>query len=100
MTKQIEKSEWQERLQTFTSGNRGRKAAIAAEGMTLVENNPFVTVVYDPVGKGNDLVISVENFTHAVSAPTELYIEENDKGIVTSLKVVDQNGKFTFLRFY
>jgi hypothetical protein len=32
--KQISKADWQERLQTFTSGNRGRIAAIAAGGMT------------------------------------------------------------------
>ncbi len=98
--KQIQKSEWQERLQTFTSGNRGRKAAIAAEGMTLVENKPFENVFYDPVGKGNELVISVEDFTHTVAAPTELYVEESEKGVVTSLEVVDQNGQSCFLRFY
>jgi len=92
MTKQIEKSEWQERLQTFTSGNRGRRAAIATEGMTLVEKTPFVTLIYDPVKKGNDLVISVENFTHTVAVPTELYFEENNEGVVTSLEVVDQNS--------
>ena len=100
MRKQMEKSEWQERLQTFTSGNRGRRAAIAAEGMTLVEDKSFETVIYDPVKKGNDLVISVEDFTHTVDAPTELYVEENEEGVVTSLEVVDQNGKSSFLRFY
>lgn len=98
--KQIKASEWQERLQTFTSGNRGRRAAIAVEGMTLVENKPFERVVYDPVGKGNDLVISVEDFSHTVSAPAEMYMEENDKGVVTSLDVIDQNGQSSFLRFY
>ena len=70
--KQIQQSEWQERLQTFTSGNRGRRAAIATEGMTLVEEKPFETVICDPVKKGNDVVISVEDFTHTVAAPTEL----------------------------
>ena len=68
--------------------------------MTLVENKPFETVNYDPVKKGNDLVISVENFTHTVAAPTELYIEENEEGVVTSLEVVDQNGQSCYLRFY
>jgi hypothetical protein len=51
--KQIESSEWQERLQTFTSGNKNRTAAIAAEGMTVVENTPLVSVDFDPPGKGN-----------------------------------------------
>jgi hypothetical protein len=53
--KQIESSEWQERLQTFTSGNKNRTAAIAAEGMTVVENTPLVSVDFDPPGKGNVL---------------------------------------------
>jgi hypothetical protein len=32
--KKIESLDWQDRLQSLTSGNRGRTAAIAAEGMT------------------------------------------------------------------
>jgi hypothetical protein len=48
---QVENEQWQEKLQAFTSTNKGRSAAIAALGMTLVENKPFDRVVYDPYGK-------------------------------------------------
>ncbi len=96
--KQIQTSEWQQRLQTFTSGNKGRTSAIAAEGMTLVENKPLVSVNFDPVGKGNDLVISVKGFSHTVNEPVEMYITEESNGVVSTLEVVDQNGKSTFLR--
>jgi len=96
--KLIESSEWQERLQMFTSGNKGRASAIAAEGMTLVENKPLISVDYDPLGKGNDLIITVEGFTHTVMAPTELYIVEASDGVVSILEVVDQNGEATLLR--
>ena len=50
---------WQERLQTLTSGNRGRKAAIAAQGMTVVENHVLRDIEYDPVQKGDDLIITI-----------------------------------------
>ena len=49
--KQIENEHWQEQLQAFTSTFKGRPAAIAALGMTLVENKPFDSVVYDTYAK-------------------------------------------------
>ncbi len=96
--KQIESSAWQNRLQTFTSGNRGRTAAVAAGGTTLVEDKPLVSVDYDPVGKGNNISISVEGMMHTVDAPVELYLIEESNGVVSTLEVVDQNGISTFLR--
>ena len=96
--KQIEQDSWQDRLQTFTSGNRGRTSAIAAEGMTVVENKPLVSVDYDPVGKGDDMIISVEGMTHTVFAPKELYIIEESNGVVSTMEIVDKKGNITYLR--
>lgn len=96
--KQIETSEWQDRLQSFTSGNKGRTTAIAAKGMTIVEDMALVGVEYDPVGKGNDIMITLEGFTHTVNAPVELRITEASNGVVSTLEVIDQNGASTFLR--
>jgi len=96
--KQLESSEWQGRLQTFTSGNRHRKAAIAANGMTVIENTPLVSVDYDPPGKGNCLTITLAGFTHTVNAPVELYLTEEANGVISTLEIIDQNGESTFLR--
>lgn len=100
--KQIQNAEWQERIQTFSSGNRGRKAAIATEGITLVENQVLRDIEYDPIGKGNDLIITlgyVENiFTHTIDAPVEFYLHQDSSGVVTALEVVDEKGGSTFLR--
>ncbi len=96
--KQLDVSEWQERLQTITSGNRGRTAAIAAEGTTLVEQKAFESINYDPVGKGNDITVSVDGFAHTVATPVDIFIEENDNGTLSTLEVIDQNGKSNFLR--
>ena len=94
----IQFKDWQDSLQTFTSGNAGRIAAIAAEGITLVENKPFTNVDYDPVGRGSDLTISLEGHMHTVSAPVELKLEKQDNGVVSTLEVVDQNNDSTYLR--
>ena len=96
--KQIEIAEWQDRLQSFVSGNKGRTAAIAAGGMTIAENKAFVSIDYDPVGKGNDIQIALEGFAHTVNAPVELRITEASNGVVSTLEIIDQNGTSTFLR--
>ncbi len=95
--KQIEPSKWQDRLQSFTSGNKGRPAAIATEGMTIAENKAFVSIDYDPAGKGNDIMIALDGFTHTVNAPVELRITEANNGVVSTLEIIDQSGS-TFLR--
>lgn len=100
--KQIQNAEWQERIQTFSSGNRGRKAAIAVEGMILAENQVFRDIEYDPVGKGNDLIMTLghmeDMFTHTIAAPAALYIHQESNGVVDALEVVDGKGGTTFLR--
>lgn len=100
--KKIDTTEWQERLQMFSSGNRGRKAAIASQGMTVVENQPFRDIEYDPVRKGNDLVIAVgdadNTFRHTVNAPVEIYIHQQEDGEVSTLEIIDQNGETTLVR--
>ena len=100
--KQIQNAEWQERIQMFSSGNRRTKAAIAVEGMILAENQLLRDIEYDPVGKGNDLIITfgyIENmFSHTIDDPLELFIHEESSGGVAALEVVDQKGGSTFLR--
>jgi len=95
---QIENGHWQEKLQTFTSANKGRSAAIAVQGMTIVENRPFDRVVYDPILKGNDLVLALDGFIHMVNEPVEMYMTHDSNGVVSTLEILDQNGSATFLR--
>ena len=95
---QIENEHWQEKLQTFTSGNKGRSAAIAVQGMTIVENRPFDSVVYDPIRKGNNLILVLDGFIHMVNEPVEMCMAFDSNGLVSSLEILDQNGAATFLR--
>jgi len=99
-TKQIQSDQWLEHLSLFSNGNKGREATIKLlspdEGdYLLAENIPLMAVDYDPVGKGNDLVITVGQdsieATHTVQAPVELLEMYNENGQVVSLEIVDQN---------
>jgi hypothetical protein len=94
----IENGHWQEKLQTFTSANKGRSAAIAVQGMTIVENRPFDSVVYDPIRKGNDLILVLDGFIHMVNEPVEMCMTFDSNGVVSTLEILDQNGSATFLR--
>ena len=95
---QIENGHWQEKLQAFTSANKGRSAAIAVQGMTIVENRSFDRVVYEPIRKGNDLVLVLDGFIHMVNEPVEMSMTFDSNGVVSTLEILDQNDSATFLR--
>ena len=97
--KEIHKPEWQDRLQSFTSGNRGRSSEIVTKQGTLVEEKPFLSVDFDSEGKGKTLTISVDGYGHRVMNPEEIYIEELDNGEASSFEVIDENGESSFLTF-
>ena len=96
--KQIENEHWLEKLQAFTSTNKGRTAAIAVRGMTIVENKPFDSIVYDPIRKGNDLILAVDGFIHMVNEPVGMFMTQDSNGLVSTLEILDQNGATTILR--
>jgi hypothetical protein len=98
--KKIENEYWQEKLQTFTSTNKGRSAAIAVQGLTIVENKPFESVVYDPIRKGNDLLLALDGFIHMVDEPVEMYMTHDSNGVISTLEILGQNSATTFLRLF
>ena len=97
MKKQIEKSAWQDRLQSFNSGNKGRPADLDSDGRLLAEKKSFMSVDYDPKGKGNDIMITLDGYGHTVDVPKEVYITEESNGVVSMLEIVDRHGESTFL---
>lgn len=99
MRKQIENEHWQEKLHTLTSTNKGRSAAIAVQGMTIVENRPFDRVIYDPILKGNDLVLVLDGFIHVVNEPLEMFVTNDSNDVVFTLEILDQNGMTIYLSF-
>lgn len=101
--KKIRNVEWLERIQVFLSGNTGRKVNIAVGGLTIVENQVLRDIDYDPLGKGNNMTLTLgyseDLFIHIISAPTELILHEENNGAVSTLEIIDRNGEVTYLRF-
>jgi hypothetical protein len=97
---QVQQSEWQEFFVNFTNGNRGRQTTIEIfdreSGSTgQARQGPLMAVNYDPVGKGNDVIITTGideiEYSHTISAPVEVWQEQNDDGSVAALQIVDHN---------
>ena len=95
---QIQKVDWQQRLEAFTPGNMGRTSAVAADDITVVKNKPLAGVDYNPVRKGNDVVNTLKGFAQMINVPLELYITEESNGIASKLEIVEQMGRSTLLR--
>jgi uncharacterized protein YuzE len=96
--KKVEIAEVQSHLQSFVSTNRGRHAAIDANEITLVEDEVFEAVNYDPVGKGDALTLTLKEYAHTIEGPKEVYITKKENGEVAHFEVVDKNSDTCILR--
>ena len=103
MKKLLKKTEWPERLTTLSSGNRGANALLEEAGENIAENLPFRNIEYDPVGKGDDLVIALgesdSSMRHVVQAPAEIYLNQTSDGELTSIEISNSAGVVSKLRF-
>ena len=99
---------WPDYLCMFTDANKGRllmlKSISREEGDTLLsDGSPPLAVDYDPVHKGNDLVISLGKteieYAYIFKAPVELSETHHPNGQVQSLEILDQNANKIVLEF-
>lgn len=107
-TKKVDKDRWPDWVSTFSNGNRGRRIAIevadlAGGDQSLTGAAPLYAIDYDPVGKGDDLVITTGqdeiDYAHKISAPAEIWESQNDNGKVEALEVVNSEGAKTIVEF-
>ena len=98
--KKIELDDWQNRFQALTSGNSGRNATIAIDKSRVVEQKAFESINYDPLGKGNNIMITLNGFSHTINNPVEVYMEERDNGVLASLELVDETDTLTLLKLF
>ena len=104
-TKKLEQEQWLEFLSLFSNGNRGRMVSIEIEDTSgeqpIVDAAPLFAIDYEPVRKGYELVISTGldavDYSHAISAPTEIWQAQDDNGEVTSLEVINQDNFRTII---
>lgn len=107
-TKEVPAERWSDWCITFTSGNRGRKVTMSFfddvyGDEVIVDDAEFVAIDYDPVNKGNDIVVSVGDEEapsgHVVPAPVKLWEAQDANGKIVSLQIEDQNSRRTILSF-
>jgi hypothetical protein len=106
-TKNIPGERWQEFCESFTSGNRGRIVSITVDngdiGEALVEETIFSAIDYDPIGKGDDLVIAYGGLSpvafHVVSLPYEIWEAQDENGKVLALEIIDTEDRKIILKF-
>jgi len=99
---------WPDFCVTFSNGNRGRLLRIEVHqddqgDNQVVGSGPLLGVAFDPLGKGNDIVVTtgreVEEYTHRIPAPIEVHELQTNVGQVTMLEIIDQNNTKTTLSF-
>ena len=98
--------EWKDFFATFSNGNRGRSVSLevfdSESGSTgQRQQGKLIAVDYDPVGEGNDIVVttgeSEVDYSHTIAAPVEVWRVQLDSGEIGSLEIVDQNGTKTIM---
>lgn len=107
LSKTVPHERWGEFFDQFSDGNRGRRIAIESISAelgdeTLIQNAPFMAMVYDRPGKGNDLVIEVGQkevtYAHTIDAPTEVFTGQNEVGQIVALWITDAAGTKTLIK--
>ncbi|PWJ39333.1 DUF5335 family protein [Sediminitomix flava] len=101
--KHLSQEEWSDKLQSINSSNKGRHVVLEVQNNTLAEDKALRDVDYDPVGKGNDIIITLEGnngdtLFHTVKAPVDIYTVQHDNGELSIIDIYDQNGECTSIR--
>ena len=103
---QVSQDGWKDFFVTFSNGNRGRMLSLevldSESGDTgQMRQGKLMAVDYDPVGKGNDIVVTTGNgevdYSHTIKAPVEVWKAQQDSGEVAALEIIDQNNVKTIL---
>jgi len=103
---QVPQEEWKNFFVTFSNGNRGRQLSL--EILDPEVGNPgamnqgkLMAVDYDPVGKGNDIVVTTGvdeiGYSHTIEAPVEVWKAQHDNGQIGALEIIDEKNVKTIL---
>ncbi|HEY9599998.1 MAG TPA: DUF5335 family protein [Allocoleopsis sp.] len=106
VNKQIPREEWIEFFDMFTNGNKGRLINLELIDRELgdetpVKEQPLLSLMYDPVDKGNDLTIEIGRtqvaYAHTIDAPQEVWQAQDDNGKVIALEIKADAGNQAIL---
>ena len=104
----IPREEWERFAVQFSEAQRGRM--VQAEFVDLeVGDEPlssgiaFYSLDYDPVNKGDNIILAFGSepdlHFHLIDKPADLWVAEDEQGVVWALEVVHEGGARTILRF-
>jgi hypothetical protein len=105
---QIDREEWSNFFISFSNDTRGREVSVqvidpVSGDVGEVAQGKLLGIDYDPVTKGNDIILSFGteeiDATHAVVAPVELWKAQQDTGEIAALEIIDQNNGKTIVTF-
>jgi hypothetical protein len=102
-TKQLPREEWGAILSTLSKENRGHPigAEVIGEdiGDQMLFSGPLMAIDYDPVGKGDDIVITAGEvaFGHVIRSPSEIWIARDVNGRIVSLEIASLDGLRTIV---
>jgi hypothetical protein len=111
--KQISQDRWVDYLNEVSAGNRGRLIAVDVIAGNEVSSKPEIDIPvagapllaleYEPVNKGNAIILSTGeqtvDYEHAINATVELIENLDANGELDFLEFCDQNGARTKLNF-
>jgi len=106
-TKKIPRERWSNFCEAFSNENRGRVVNITIIdediGELLAEGTIFSAIDYDPVRKGDVIVISYGGTTsvafHDVAIPLEIWEAQDESGIVVALEISAAEDRQTIIKF-
>ncbi len=103
---QVPREDWQDFFVTFSNGNRGRLLSIEVldadtGGAGPARQGKLMGVAHDPVGEGNDLVVTTGvdeiEYSHTINNPEEVWKAQHEDGEIAALEIIDQNKVKTIL---
>lgn len=104
----VERERWTEYFKQLTNSNQGRLISLEVIGEEIgdqqpVDNQPLMSVIYDPKSQSEDLTISIGReqvaYSHIVSNLSEVQEAHDENGKVVALEMNDQSGNQTIMSF-
>ncbi len=107
ISKSLLRERWGEFFDPFSNGNRGRRISIKIidselGDAELIQNAPLMAMIYDRLGKGDDLVIEVGRdevtYAHTIDSPTEVLTGQDSNGLMLAVWISDAAGTKTLVK--
>jgi hypothetical protein len=92
--RKLDKMEWQTYFDRISKGLEAEEAEIEVMSLALGDQReaewlPLLGITYEP--KSDMLDVALEGLDHMIAKPREIWVEEQDRGIV-SVEIIDAAG--------